>query len=285
MSASSASVGSSSSTSTRRPSVVMGSLPPPFPEFCRQAPDRRNSGTVRADCAYELYALARNVLLKKRRTYKHLYVLQPVQSAAAAGLRYVSDTVSGIRRLRRPGGTHPVSAFRYVGPGGAGVRERATLARIKALAIPPAWRDVWICPRDDCHLQATGRDAKGRKQYRYHARWREVRDETKYARVAAFARALPRIRRRTRHDLARPGLPREKVLATVARLLASTFIRVGNEEYARENESFGLTTRRDRRVRVRVSKLKFRFRGKSGVEHEIELADPRLAAIVRRMQD
>jgi DNA topoisomerase-1 len=211
--------------------------------------------------------------------------LQPVQSAAAAGLRYVSDTVSGIRRLRRPGATHPGSAFRYVGPGGAGVRERATLARIKALAIPPAWRDVWICPRDDCHLQATGRDAKGRKQYRYHARWREVRDETKYGRVAAFARALPRIRRRTRHDLARPGLPREKVLATVARLLESTFIRVGNEEYARENESFGLTTLRDRQVRVRGSKLKFKFRGKSGVEHEIELADPRLAAIVRRMQD
>jgi DNA topoisomerase I len=211
--------------------------------------------------------------------------LQPVQSAAAAGLRYVSDAAPGIKRVPRPGATHPGRAFRYVAPGGTGVRERATLARIKALAIPPAWRDVWICPRDDCHLQATGRDAKGRKQYRYHDRWRDVRDETKYGRVAAFARALPRIRRRTRHDLARTGLPREKVLATVVRLLETTFIRVGNEEYARENDSFGLTTLRDRQVRVRGSKLKFKFRGKSGVEHEIELADPRLAAIVRRMQD
>jgi len=208
-----------------------------------------------------------------------------VQSAAAAGLRYVSDTAPGIKRVPRAGATHPGPAFRYVAPGGTGVRERATLARIKALAIPPAWRDVWICPRDDCHLQATGRDARGRKQYRYHARWRDVRDETKYGRVAAFARALPRIRRRTRHDLARTGLPREKVLATVVRLLETTFIRVGNEEYARENDSFGLTTLRDRQVRVRGSKLKFKFRGKSGVEHEIELADPRLAAVVRRMQD
>jgi DNA topoisomerase-1 len=231
------------------------------------------------------FGRARNVSLKKRRTYKHLYVLQPVQSAAAAGLRYISDAAPGIRRLPRPDAAHPGAAFRYVAPGGAGVRERAVLARIKALAIPPAWRDVWICPRDDCHIQATGRDAKGRKQYRYHARWRDVRDETKYGRVAAFARALPRIRRRTRHDLARAGLPREKVLATVVRLLETTFIRVGNEEYARENESFGLTTLRDRQVRVRGSKLKFKFRGKSGVEHEIELSDPRLAAIVRRMQD
>jgi DNA topoisomerase-1 len=211
--------------------------------------------------------------------------LQPVQSAAAAGLRYVSDATPGIKRVPRAGAMRSRRAFRYVAHRGTAVRERATLARIKALAIPPAWRDVWICPRDDCHLQATGRDAKGRKQYRYHARWREVRDETKYGRVAAFARALPRIRRRTRHDLARAGLPREKVLATLVRLLETTFIRVGNEEYARENESFGLTTLRGRQVRVRGSKLKFKFRGKSGVEHEIELSDPRLAAIVRRMQD
>lgn len=230
-------------------------------------------------------ASARNVPLKKRRTYKHLYVLQPAQSAAAAGLRYVSDAAPGIKRVPRPGAMHAGPAFRYVAPGGAAVRERAALARIKALAIPPAWRDVWICPRDDCHLQATGRDARGRKQYRYHARWREVRDETKYGRVVEFARALPRIRRRVRHDLARVGLPREKVLSTVVRLLETTFIRVGNEEYARDNESFGLTTLRDRQVSVRGSKLKFKFRGKSGVEHEIELSDPRLAAIVRRMQD
>jgi DNA topoisomerase-1 len=205
--------------------------------------------------------------------------LQPEHSAAAAGLRYVSDNAAGIRRKPSRGG------FRYVAADGTAVRDRAALARIKALAIPPAWQDVWICPRDDGHIQATGRDAKGRKQYRYHSRWREARDETKYGRVTAFARALPRIRRRTKQDLARPGLPREKVLATVVRLLETTFIRVGNEEYARQNESFGLTTLRDRQVRVRGSKLKFKFRGKSGVEHEIELSDPRVAAIVRRMQD
>jgi DNA topoisomerase-1 len=206
--------------------------------------------------------------------------LEPAQSAAAAaGLRYVTDNRPGIRR--RPSG----SAFRYVSPDGSAIRDRATLGRIRSLAIPPAWRDVWICPRDDGHLQATGRDARGRKQYRYHVRWREARDETKYGRVTAFARALPRIRRRTRQDLARPGLPREKVLATVVRLLETTFIRVGNEEYARENESFGLTTLRDRQVSVRGSKLRFKFRGKSGVEHEIQLSDPRLAAIVKRMQD
>jgi DNA topoisomerase-1 len=206
--------------------------------------------------------------------------LQPAQSAKAAGLRYVSDAVlPGISR-RRTG-----KAFRYAAPGGNLVRDRATLGRIGALAIPPAWEAVWICPRDDGHLQATGRDARGRKQYRYHARWREVRDETKYGRVIAFARALPRIRRRVDHDLSLPGLPREKVLATVVRLLETTFIRVGNEEYARQNASFGLTTLRDRQVRVRGSKLKFRFRGKSGVEHAIELSDRRLAAVVRRMQD
>jgi DNA topoisomerase-1 len=206
--------------------------------------------------------------------------LQPAQSAKAAGLRYVSDAaLPGI--LRRRAGT----AFRYVTPGGSVVRDRATLRRIRALAIPPAWETVWICPREDGHLQATGRDARGRKQYRYHARWREVRDETKYGRVIAFARALPRIRRRVDQDLALPGLPREKVLATVVRLLETTFIRVGNEEYARQNASFGLTTLRDRQVRVRGSKLKFRFRGKSGVEHAIELSDRRLAAVVRRMQD
>ena len=214
------------------------------------------------------------------KTYKRRYDLQPAQSAKAAGLRYVSDAaLPGISR-RRAG-----TAFRYIAPGGSVVRERATLKRIGALAIPPAWETVWICPRDDGHLQATGRDARGRKQYRYHARWREVRDETKYGRVVAFARALPRIRRRVDRDLALPGLPREKVLAALVRLLETTFIRVGNEEYARQNASFGLTTLRDRQVRVRGSKLKFRFRGKSGVEHAIELSDRRLAAVVRRMQD
>jgi DNA topoisomerase-1 len=144
---------------------------------------------------------------------------------------------------------------------------------------------VWICPREDGHLQATGRDAKGRKQYRYHVRWREIRDETKYGRMAAFGRALPSIHRRVERDLRRQGLPREKVLATVVRLLQTTFIRVGNDEYARENASFGLTTLRARQVRVRGSRLRFCFRGKSGVEHRVELADARLATIVGRMQD
>jgi DNA topoisomerase-1 len=189
------------------------------------------------------------------------------------------DAAPGLRRQRGGDG------FRYLAADGSSVRERRTLARIRALAIPPAWTDVWICARDDGHLQATGRDARGRKQYRYHQRWREIRDETKYGRMIDFAGALPAIRRQAARDLARPGLPREKVLAAVVRLLETTFIRVGNEEYARENDSFGLTTLRDRQVRVRGATLKFRFRGKSGVEHEIALADPKLARIVRRMHE
>ena len=201
------------------------------------------------------------------------------QSARAAGLRYVSDESPGISR-RRSG-----RAFRYLHPDGRAVRDRDTLARIRALAVPPAWTEVWICARDDGHVQATGRDARRRKQYRYHRRWHEVRDETKYGRMIAFAEALARIRRRVARDLSLPGLPRAKVLATVVRLLETTRIRVGNEEYARENDSFGLTTLRGRQVRVRGSKLNFRFRGKSGVQHDIELSDPRLAAIVRHMQD
>jgi DNA topoisomerase I len=203
----------------------------------------------------------------------------PVQSARAAGLRYVSDETPGIAR-RRCG-----RAFRYLHPDGRAVRDRATLGRIRALAVPPAWREVWICPRDDGHLQATGRDARLRKQYRYHPRWREVRDENKYGRMIAFARALPRIRRQVRRHLALPGLPREKVLAAVLRLLETTRIRVGNEEYARQNASFGLTTLRERQVRVRGGKLSFRFRGKSGVRHEVELTDRRIADVVRRMND
>jgi DNA topoisomerase-1 len=203
----------------------------------------------------------------------------PYNSARAAGLQYVCDDVPGITR-RRSG-----KDFRYIHPDGRAVRDRHTLGRIRALAVPPAWDAVWICPRDDGHLQATGRDARRRKQYRYHRRWREVRDETKYGRIVPFARALPRIRRRVERDLALTGLPREKVLAAVVRLLETTQIRVGNDEYARENESFGLTTLRERQVRVRGGKLSFRFRGKSGVEHAIELTDRRLATIVRRMQD
>jgi DNA topoisomerase I len=200
-------------------------------------------------------------------------------SAKAAGLRYVSDTTPGIGRKSWRGG------FRYLNGGGRVVRDAATLERIRGLAIPPAWSDVWICPRDDGHLQASGRDARRRKQYRYHARWREIRDETKYGRMAQFARALPRIRARVRQDLARPGLPREKILATVVHLLEATRMRVGNEEYARDNASYGLTTLRARQVRVSGATIRFHFRGKSGVEHEIELSDRRMALIVRRIQD
>lgn len=205
--------------------------------------------------------------------------LLPPQAALLAGLRYVSGAGAGIHRVRTG------STFRYVGPDGRAIRSRATLARIRELVVPPAWSDVWICPHDDGHLQAWGRDARRRKQYRYHERWREVRDATKYARLAAFGRALPRIRRQVSRDLARPGLPREKVLATVVRLLERTFVRIGNQEYARANSSFGLTTLRERQVRVRGSQVRFRFRGKSGVLHEVALTDARLARTVRRMQE
>ena len=203
----------------------------------------------------------------------------PVESAKAAGLRYVTDTMPGIRRKRA--GKH----FSYRGPDGKPIRDPDELRRIKALAIPPAWTDVWICPTPTGHLQATGRDAKGRKQYRYHPRWREVRDEAKYERMIAFGEALPLIRERTERDLARPGLPREKVLAAVVRLLETTLIRVGNEEYARQNRSFGLTTMRDRHVKIEGAKLRFQFRGKSGKQHTIGLNDRRLARLVRRCQE
>ncbi|WP_447980022.1 DNA topoisomerase IB [Candidatus Nitrospira bockiana] len=206
-------------------------------------------------------------------------VLAPVESARSAGLRYVSDTEPGIRRQKSGKG------FVYRTPEGRVVRDAETLRRITSLAIPPAWRDVWICTDARGHLQATGRDAKGRKQYRYHARWREVRDETKYHRMVAFVRALPRIRRRVARDLARPGLPREKILATVVRLLETTLIRVGNEEYARDNDSFGLTTMRDRHVDVNGAAIRFEFRGKSGIKHTVDLTDRRLAHIIKQSQD
>jgi DNA topoisomerase I len=173
----------------------------------------------------------------------------------------------------------------YLDSDGKIIRDAETLGRIKSLAIPPAWRNVWICPIAHGHVQATGLDAKGRKQYRYHPRWREVRDETKYDRMLLFARVLPKIRRRVERDLARPGLPREKILATVVRLLETTLIRVGNEEYVRQNDSFGLTTMRDRHVDVSGATLKFEFRGKSGVAHAIDLTDRRLAKIVKQSQD
>jgi DNA topoisomerase-1 len=203
----------------------------------------------------------------------------PIASARAAGLHYVTDAMPGVRRLRAG------KSFRYVGPNGKRVRDAATLGRIRSLVIPPAWTDVWICPRPDGHLQATGRDARGRKQHRYHPRWREIRDETKYHRMVAFARALPRLRRRMEKHLRLPGLPREKVLATIVRLLETTLIRVGNEEYVRDNHSFGLTTLRDGHVDVHGSHVSFQFRGKSGVERAVDLQDRRLARVVQQCQD
>src|SRR5688572_12029377 len=203
-------------------------------------------------------------------------VKDPVESALAAGLRYVSDTMPGIRRKRSGSG------FTYLGPDGKTVRDAATIARIRSLAIPPAYVDVWICPSANGHIQAVGRDARGRKQYRYHPKWRETRDETKFNRILAFSEALPRIRKRLDSDLSKPGLPREKVLATVVRLLDCTGIRIGNDEYARSNRSFGLTTLQDRHVEVSGSSIRFEFRGKSGKTHQVSLSDRRLAKIVRR---
>ena len=203
----------------------------------------------------------------------------PAESAKAAGLRYVSDASPGIRR-RRSG-----SGFVYLDSHGKPIRDQPTLARIKHLAVPPAYRDVWICPDPRGHFQSVGYDDRGRKQYRYHEKWRQVRDENKYGRVIAFVKALPRIRRRVARDLRKPGLPREKVLAAVVKLLETTFIRVGNEEYARANKSYGLTTLHNNHADVRGSHVEFRFRGKSGVRHAIELEDKRLAKIIRACQD
>jgi DNA topoisomerase I len=201
-------------------------------------------------------------------------------SAKIAGLRYVNDLrMPGIRRIGSS------SRVRYVDPSGRTISDRAELQRIRSLAIPPAWTDVWICPNPLGHLQATGRDARGRKQYRYHPRWREVRDEVKYGRLIAFAQALPRIRSRTDADLRKGGLPRDKVLAAVVQLLEKTLIRVGNDEYARENGSFGLTTMRDQHAKVQGPRVRFEFRGKSGIQHAIDLRDRRLARLVKACRD
>ncbi len=205
--------------------------------------------------------------------------LDPVESAKAANCRYVDDKGPGIARRKAGKG------FKYLGPEGKVVRDEATIRRIKSLAIPPAWTDVWICPSPDGHIQATGRDARGRKQYRYHPRFREVRDETKYERMLAFAEALPLIRAKVDEDLGLSGLARDKVLATVVRLLEITLIRVGNEEYARQNDSFGLTTMRSKHVDVAGSTVAFRFRGKSGKDHAVAIHDRRLARIIARCND
>ena len=206
-------------------------------------------------------------------------VAEAMDAAEGAGLSYVSDVRPGYTRKAKGGD------FEWFDADGELIRDEQRLLRIKRLAIPPAWTEVWVSPLANGHIQATGRDARGRKQYLYHERWREVRDENKYDRIISFGKALPKIRRRIARDLKLPGLPRNKVLATVVQLLERTFIRIGNEEYARENKSFGLTTMKDRHVEVKGAKLRFRFRGKSGREHEVDVTDRRIAKIVSKLQD
>jgi DNA topoisomerase-1 len=216
---------------------------------------------------------------KQKRSSASLRTAEPGASAKAAGLKYVSDQKPGIRRA----GTPP--NFKYLDAQEKPVRDELNLRRIRKLAIPPAWTDVWICPSDNGHLQATGKDARGRKQYRYHPDWREVRDQNKYNRMLDFALILPRIRQRVKRDLARKGLSREKVLATVIKILETGFIRVGNEEYVKQNHSFGLTTMQDRHVRVKGSTIHFGFTGKSGKRHNIDIEDKYLARIVKQCQE
>jgi len=200
-------------------------------------------------------------------------------AARAAGLRHVADTAPGIRRIARG------DSFDYVDANDKPVQDEETLARIRTLAVPPAWKDVWICASERGHLQATGRDARGRKQYRYHAKWRKERDQAKYGRLIEFAEALPVLRKKVLTDMALPGLPREKVAATVVRLLDKTLIRVGNDEYARDNDSYGLTTMRSRHVEVKGSTLTFEFKGKSGKVHAIDVSDARATRIVKQCRE
>jgi DNA topoisomerase-1 len=206
-------------------------------------------------------------------------VAEAMDAAEGAGLRYVSDDRPGYTRKSKG------DDFEWLDTEGKTIRDEQRLLRLKRLAIPPAWTEVWVCPVPNGHIQATGRDARGRKQYLYHERWREVRDENKYDRIISFGKALPKIRRRIARDLKLPGLPRNKVLATVVQLLERTFIRIGNEEYARDNKSFGLTTMKDRHVEVKGAKLRFRFRGKSGRDHEVDVTDRHIAKIISKLQD
>lgn len=201
------------------------------------------------------------------------------EAAEAAGLRYVSDEAPGIRRIGRG------KRFSYAMPDGEPVRDPATLERIRKLAIPPAYEDVWICPTPNGHLQASGRDAKGRKQYRYHEQFRAVRDSTKYEHIVAFAEVLPKVRATVAEHMARRGLPREKVLATIIHLLETTMIRVGNSRYAQDNKSYGLSTLRTRHVAVDGSELRFRFKGKSGKQWRLSIRNRRVARIIKAMQE
>ena len=235
-------------------------------ETARAARRRRR---VRATLARQL----------KSRRGGSIALVNPAVSARAAGLYYVADTMPGWKRVGK------AARLRYLDESGRTIRRRDSLARIRALAIPPAWTDVWICARADGHLQATGRDARGRKQYRYHPRWREVRDDVKYGRLTAFGQSLPRIRERVEQDLCATGLTRERVLAAVVQLLERTLIRIGNDEYARQNGSIGLTTMKDGHARIEGATVRFAFKGKSGISHGIDLHDRRLARIVKACRD
>lgn len=226
-----------------------------------------------------MHALVKKIRKEERENADRKNGADPIEAAEEAGLRYVSDSQPGYTRKANGQG------FEYFDTDREPIRDEQRLLRISRLVIPPAWSDVWICPSPNGHIQATGRDARGRKQYGYHERWREVRNEDKYDRMISFGKALPKIRKRVKKDLALAGLQRSKVLGTIVLLLEQTLIRVGNEEYARENNSFGLTTMQDRHVDVAGSKLRFRFRGKSGREHEVDVTDRRIARIVSRLQD
>jgi DNA topoisomerase-1 len=205
-------------------------------------------------------------------------IVDPKDAAESAGLRYVSDTRPGVRRRKSGKGT-------YTRADGCRLTEANVLSRIKSLAIPPAWTDVWICPFADGHIQATGRDAKGRKQYRYHVLFREVRESTKYEHVVVFAEALPALRAKVGEHMGLRGLPREKVLATVVHLLETTLIRVGNDDYAKQNNSYGLTTLKTRHVAVDGNEVRFRFTGKSGKQWSLRVRDRRIAKIIRACQE
>jgi DNA topoisomerase-1 len=218
--------------------------------------------------------------MKKRKTKPKIKGdLKPEKAAEVAGLEYVSDRKPGITRVKRG------KTFKYIGTDGKIIRNSKEIQRINSLAIPPAYQEVWICPKPNGHIQATGRDAKGRKQYRYHAQWKKIRDDTKYTKLIGFAEALPKIRKQVNKHLALSGMPKEKVLAAIVNLLEVTLIRVGNEEYAKENKSFGLTTFQDRHVNVEGAKITFNFLGKSGRHHTIALNDRRLAKIVQHCKD
>ena len=222
---------------------------------------------------------ARGANTRKGKAIESAVIADSAETAREAGLQYVSDERPGYSRRAKG------KDFEYLDMEGKAIRDEQRLLRIKRLAIPPAWTDVWICPSPSGHIQATGRDARRRKQYRYHERWREVRDENKFDRLAQFAKTLPNIRRQVAQDLKLSGLPRRKVLATLVRLLERTFIRIGNEEYARENKSFGLTTFKNRHVKVKGVQIRFRFRGKSGRQHEVDVTDRRVAKIIDKCQD